>query len=259
MLRPVTPTVIRRPSRSSRCLLPPLHRTPHWSPVICTTNVAGTRPRRHLPHRGSPHPAGRRRPQRGRQVHPPTAVGWAPHSHLGRGASGSAHRHGGLPAPGTHVGCDETVARPYCAAPASPRPRRSWPAATARTEGADGSGRPSNATPWPLHAMSRCRPATSSPAWSPRSKRRAARARRRAGLGHAVGWAGGPDGAGRHSAVALRHHPARRTHERPRLRRTGPPGGDGAEAPWRINRRLARPCLPRPRRHRCPGAGRAHP
>ena len=50
-------------------------------------------------------------------------------------------------------------------------------------------------------------------------------ARARPGDGHAVGRAGGPGLAGRHPAGPLRRLPARRAHQRPRLRRPRPARG----------------------------------
>ena len=154
---------------------------------------------------------------------------------------------------------------PSCDSPASPPPKTSWPGPPPGWPlqwGADRRGQPRRRRalrhrPGPLR-IDVGRRLRVPPGHRVR-RGRAARARRRAGLQNSLGWAGGPGGAGDHLAVALRHHDARRAHQRPRLRRTGPPGTLGATAFRSVDRRLTRPRLPRPRRHGCVRVGRAHP
>ena len=81
----------------------------------------------------------------------------------------------------------------------------------------------------------------------PRDVRRARALRlARAGDGDAVRRRGGSGRAGRDSALALRHAPARRADERPRLRRARPARALPRRLRGRSRGRLARPCLPRP-------------
>ncbi len=87
----------------------------------------------------------------------------------------------------------------------------------------------------------------SSPACSTRPRRRCSRRR------------GGPGPAGRRAAVPLRRAPARRAHQRPRLRRPRPAGGLRRRAVVAAGAGQPRPRLPRPHHRRRRRARRAQP
>ena len=228
--------------------------------------MASPRPRRrHRPGRRRPdrlvgRPAGRRRPQRRGQVDPAGACSPAP----GRptpGRSPSPRRRHRRPArPGARASHRRDRPRPARPAhrrgrgarPSSRRPPRRWPPATPG---------PTTATPPPSSAGWPSGPPTSTPArrrWRPTS------ASPDAVLDQPTATLSGGQAAraraGRGPADPGRRPPARRAHQRPRLRRAGPAGGASCDRlPGVARGRVPRPGLPRAHRHRRARARRAQP